>query len=263
MTGKVASETVTLGSFQVVSQVFGTYRVSRICFFTYIERLGLADETQDMMLSSSGNSGVLGLSFPPAASIPMTSGKTVLDNIFSYLDESRRFFAFKLGRQSGTNDSGSSLTIGQLDPEFAQDMSGFLFTEVSRAGADVYDFWKLPLKRLTLNSTDFPLSPSRTPGAKTPIAVLDSGTTLLLGPQTDVDNFYAATGSAAKKNEQSGIWQVSCRKSLVVGVVLGEEREFLIDPADISWAEGGSSDGWCMGGIQANDDVSSCLRLIH
>jgi len=58
------------------------------------------------------------------------------------------------------------------------------------------------------------------------------------------------------------MWEVRCEKAVVVGFILGEqgsEREYLVDPSDINWAVGGSVDGWCMGGIQANDGVSCVL----
>ena len=35
-----------------------------------------------------------------------------------------------------------------------------------------------------------------------------------------------------------------------------DQREYVIDPADLSW-EGGREDDWCTGGVQANDGVCS------
>lgn len=92
--------------------------------------------------------------------------------------------------------------------------------------------------------------------------MLDTGTTLILGPSTDVDAFWHAVGheGATRKNIQTSMWEVRCDRGVAVGFILGgggSEREYSVDPADISWAEGGSVDGWCMGGIQANDEVNS------
>ena len=234
----------------------------------------MANQVSNMSLGSSCSSGILGLSFPSTAAISHTSGPTFLANLFSYFPESNRFFAFKLGRQANDSNSTtpasiedptsmSSLTIGHLDDSIASDMSEFLFTPVSPEGADDYDYWKIPLMALTINSTVFTLPLSRIAHAKDPIAVLDSGTTLVLGPAADVKAFWDSVGEGkARKNEGTGLYDVRCEAALVVGFVLGrrgegQKREFMVDPGDVSWAEGGSSsDGWCMGGIQANDNVS-------
>ncbi|KAJ7582612.1 acid protease [Mycena floridula] len=242
--GMVVSDTVTLGSFEISGQI-----------------LGLANKTQGLSLASSGSSGVLGLAFPSEASI---TGTTTLDTIFRSLDECCRFFALKLGRYSRTDDPPSSLTFGYLDDSLALDFSTFFFTAVSQAGSNTFDYWKIPLIRLTINSTDFTLSPSRTPGSPKgcTVAVLDSGTTLVLGPTSDVDKFYLSVGGS-RKNPDTGSWELSCSRALVVGFVLGEagreEKEFILDPADISWAEGDTLEkrSWCMGGIQSNDNAHS------
>ncbi|KAJ7273216.1 hypothetical protein C8J57DRAFT_1317179, partial [Mycena rebaudengoi] len=34
-------------------------------------------------------------------------------------------------------------------------------------------------------------------------------------------------------------------------------REYLIDPADLAWEEEEGADGWCTGGVQANDGVNA------
>jgi hypothetical protein len=181
----------------------------------------------------------------------------------SSLDESSRFFAFKLGRTSDSND-GSSFTIGQLDPAITNDITKFSFTPVSRAGADMFNYWKLPLRYLTMGSTIFALSSSLVPEAEAPIAVLDTGTTLILGPSADVNAFWHTVGyeGATRKNKRTEMWEVRCDLGIAMGFVLGEagsEREYPVDPADVNWAEGGSVDGWCMGGIQANDKARISL----
>ncbi|THV07897.1 acid protease [Dendrothele bispora CBS 962.96] len=243
VTGVVASETVTLGSFKIVSQVFG-----------------LVKEAEDLSFSSTGNSGILGLSFPSEASIPFSLGPSLLQNIFGSLEEP--YFAFKLGTQSGPNDTSSSFTFGQLDPELANSTSDFFNVPVSKAGADDYTYWKLSILNLTMNGTTIPLSHSSISGTYSQVAVLDTGTTMVLGPSDDVQTFwtFVGLGSAARLNPLSMMYEVRCDKAVEVGFVLGfqdDHREFPIDPADISWAEGGQSDGWCVGGIQANDAVST------
>ncbi|KAG5645910.1 hypothetical protein DXG03_005057 [Asterophora parasitica] len=221
----------------------------------------LANYTQGLGLSGSGNSGILGLSFPTIASISLADGNTLLNNILSSFDEPDRYFAFKLGRGSGPDDTTSSFTVGELDDTICSDFSNFSFMPVSKAGTDSYNYWKLPLQSLTIDNTTFPLSPSLVSGAKAPIAVLDTGTTLILGPTRDVEAFWLALDEdATRKNEITGLWEIRCDLGVSVSFVLGDsgcERAFSIDPGDINWEEGGSDARWCIGGIQANDGVTS------
>lgn len=221
----------------------------------------LANDTMGLGLYSSNTSGIIGLSFPLAATI--TSGKTLVENIFTYLPESRRFFAIKLGARTPTsNTSTSSFTIGQLDVDIANDISKFHHIPVSRAGADDYNYWKVPLTSISLNSTVISLPPSLVPGAQTPIAVLDTGTTLILGPQAIVDSFWASVGEidqVVRKNNSTGRWEVRCERAIEVTLTLGEhsnKQDYILDPAEVNWRHTGDGN-WCMGGIQGNDMVES------
>ncbi|KAF5387045.1 hypothetical protein D9615_001652 [Tricholomella constricta] len=240
--------------------VFGTV-VTFTCFSIAYSTPALANRTQGLDLSSAGNSGILGLSFSSIAAISLADGNTLLDNIFSNFDEPDRFFAFKLGRGSGPDDVTSSFTIGELDETISSDLASFSFTTVSKAGADSFNYWKLPLQSLTIDNTTFSLSPSLVPGSKSPVAVLDTGTTLILGPTRDVEAFWrSADQDATRRNDMSGLWEIRCDRGISVSFSLGEkgnERAFPIDPGDINWEEGGSEAGWCIGGIQANDGVNS------
>lgn len=213
----------------------------------------LANETVGLGLSSTGNSGILGLSFPVEASISDTSGTTLLENLVSPFDEADRFFAIKLGR----DQNSSSFTIGKVDNAFANSTADLTYTSVYPMTHGVYDYWKMPIQSMTINSTAFELSSSRVQGSPTPIAVFDTGTTLILGPSDDVDRLWQSVGASRKTDDG---WQVQCDRAMVIGMVLGEgdsEKEYFMDPADLSWLDGGRDGDWCMGGIQANDDVSS------
>ncbi|KAG6854929.1 hypothetical protein C0991_009752 [Blastosporella zonata] len=242
--GTIAFETIRIGHLEVSSQVFA-----------------LVHEIQGLALSSTGNSGILGLSFPSIASIPLSAGSSLLENILSPFDEQNRFFAFKLGRSS-LQDASSSFSFGELDPAIASDLSMFWFMPVSKAGADAYNYWKLPLRSLRINNTTFSVSLPLVPGTTTQIAVLDTGTTLILGPTRDVDAFWRTVDNegATRKNKMTGLWEVRCDRGISVSFLLGDqghEHPFPINPADINWKDGGEGEGWCMGGVQANDGVNS------
>ncbi|KAG7086605.1 hypothetical protein E1B28_002550 [Marasmius oreades] len=242
VSGVVALDVVSLGSFEIRPQVFG-----------------LADDIKDMNLAGNGHSGILGLSFPSEASISPNVAPTVLENIFKYLDEP--YFAIKLGTSPGPNDPTSSLTFGQLDEKYASHLSEFFFTPVSTAGASGYTYWKVSIQTFIVDGQPVQLSPSTVRGVRdTQIAVVDTGTTLIVGPTSDVDAIWGATGSAARYNTNEKIWEVRCNKAVDIRLVLGNRDrhvELPIDYEDVNWDEGEHESGWCIGGIQANDDVGS------
>ncbi|KAG8217374.1 aspartic peptidase domain-containing protein [Butyriboletus roseoflavus] len=264
--GSVATEIVTLGAIQIVSQTFGTIAVqfNLLPIDAHAVFPALADETNQLYLATTGNSGILGLSFPPAAAIRSTVGTTLLGNIFSHLDEPDRFFAFKLGRNSSDPSAiNSSFTIGTLDPSVVDTPNGtaqLTYFPVFKTESSPYDYWKLPILNLTINGLLLPLSPSLVPGAPSPIGILDTGTTLILGPTVDVTAFWDSigTGGSTRYNAQSNLWEVRCDRAVDVRFALGQGdggREYAVHPEDITWAEGKQKDGWCMGGVQINDGV--------
>ncbi|KAI0035740.1 aspartic peptidase domain-containing protein [Vararia minispora EC-137] len=238
VSGTLGFETVALGPYAITDQA-----------------LAFSNETVGLGLHEIGNSGILGLAFPAASSISSTVGSTLLENMFAYLDDAHRFFALSLGGH-GTEPSFS---FGQLDPALANSTDDFSFSPVYIGPNSMPDYWKLPLQAITINGTIIfdRFAPSRIPDSPTPVAVLDSGTTFILGPSGDVSAFWRGVGGSRKNG--SGNWEVRCTRAVVVGFVLGSggsKREFLVDPSDISWRPS-TEDGWCTGGIQANDDVNS------
>ena len=68
---------------------------------------------------------------------------------------------------------------------------------------------------------------------------------------------WSSVGGARKTDAG---WQVRCNRGIIVGFILGQgnsSREYVLDPEDLNWRQGGSDGDWCLGGIQANDRVSS------
>ncbi|KAJ7261355.1 aspartic peptidase domain-containing protein [Mycena haematopus] len=232
--GEIVYDTVTLGDYQVQSQA-----------------LAAVYETADLDLASTATSGIAGFCFSATAAIPATAGPTLLENVLSAFSPDQQFFAFLLPRDGSTG----SLTLGSLDPTLAPDPTLINYSPVIRTGLE-YDYWKLPLQHLTVDGEPFSISSSRVSDATTPIAVLDTGTTLILGPTEDVKAFYALLGAAARNDPVNG-YQIRCTRAVPVGLVLGDPpHEYPLHPADVAWAEG-AQDGWCTGGLQANDNVNA------
>ncbi|KAF9648998.1 acid protease [Thelephora ganbajun] len=244
VTGEVAFETIMLGNYRISSQVFA-----------------LANRTIGLYLSDTGHSGILGLAFDSQASIRLTTGQPLIKSLASHLPEESRYFAVGLSR----SESGSSFTIGELDPVYANFTEEFTWSDVyvNPGQGQAYDFWKVPLKGISINGTFLePLTESKVVDSPTPIAVLDTGTTLMLGPTIDVQYFWRTVGES--RQNSNGQWQVLCNRGMVVKIVLGGngiESEYVMHPGDVNWMDGGkeedASGKWCIGGIQANDDVNS------
>ncbi len=263
VTGSVACDTIILGSYELSCQVFGKRKLFTDSKTFTNCRAGMTNQTTGLNLASNGNAGILGMAFPSVAAIQSSDGATILANMFNYLDDASRFFAFKLGRQSGS-DSTSSFSVGKLDSNFAHDFSDFFFSPVLKAGADAYDYWKLPIQYITINSTILHISPSLIKDSPNAIAVMDTGTTLILGPSADVTAFWktinSGAGEVARKNPVTDMWEIKCEKAVSVAFALGvgaNMKEFPIHPEDVNWAAGGNGTGWCVGGVQANDKVTS------
>src|SRR6266702_903023 len=130
-------------------------------------------------------------------------------------------------------------------------------TRVYQGSQSTPDYWKLPPRAISLDGniifSDF--AQSRVPGSPTPIAVLDSSTTFILGPSADVAAFWEIVGGARKGNE---LWQIKCNRAVLVGFVLGDASatgEYMVDPANASWRADDKGDGWCTGGIQESNSV--------
>ena len=215
------------------------------------------DETRNMRLTNAQASGVLGLGFPSVSAIPLSLGRTLLETVFSNLPVQNRFFAYKLS----PSDTGSTLSIGQHDPTISDRAAEIFYTPAFYSPGEAFDYWKLQLRAITVNGRLVPdvLSSSKIKNSKYPIAVFDTGTTLILGPSKDVNSLWAAVGGARLGDD--GRWRVRCEHAVSVGLVLGDQvtqREYLIDPADVSQRPTGSKEDeeWCIGGVQSNDGVS-------
>ncbi|KAF7295310.1 Signal recognition particle binding protein [Mycena indigotica] len=230
--GEIVYDTVSFGSYRIKNQALAT-----------------VFQTAELGLASSMTSGILGLCFPASAAISSAAGATLLENLMSSFNPAQRFFAFHLPRMSGSSDPNASFTIGKLDPQLAPNPSLLATSPVIRTGPR-YDYWKLSILRLTLNGVPFEISSSRIPSASYPIAVLDSGTTLILGPVADVKAFYRLLGEGARYSPETGYQSLANRlpnMSFTQLTLHGLE---------------GADGGWCTGGIQGNDKVNSADWLL-
>jgi hypothetical protein len=235
----------------------------------------IATKVEGLDIIGTGYVGIIGLAFPRTASIAPSLGFGILWNILNALPAEQRFFGVHLGRHPGA----STFTIGHFDVIHTSFQLIFLLgyhdpqlpfatTKFSHHVVEpmidgkTYDYWKLPLSGIILESqfatTTIPLNRSKLESANGhAVAVLDTGTTLILGPSDDVRSFWTTAGGA--RELETGDWEVRCDAPILVGFVL-DSKTIYLDPADVSWDVQMPMDGWCAAGIQANDHVNSLLN---
>jgi hypothetical protein len=145
---------------------------------------------------------------------------------------------------------------GGHDDELLSSSDTITIFEVYSSDGNSYDYWKINLDNILVgpSSSSLHLSESKIPKSSRPIAVFDTGTTLILGPSDDVRRFWFTVGGARQSTD--GTWQVRCNNAIEMAFVFGNVTVF-IDPSDLSWSAERTPDGWCNGGLQANDNVST------
>lgn len=119
-----------------------------------------------------------------------------------------------------------------------------------------YDYWKVPLDAILVNQTPIKLSRSKIASSRTPIAVFDTGTSLILGPACDVDAIYLSLSVGNPNKNAAGQWTVDCLLAIDLLLIIAG-RPYPIHPLDLAWDKISDGQGRCFGGIQANDGVLS------
>ncbi|XP_066559245.1 pepsin A-like [Amia ocellicauda] len=158
MTGILAYDTVTVAGIVDTNQIFGLSE-SEANFMYYME----AD-------------GILGLAFPSIAS----SGATpVFDNMMNQGLVSQDLFSIYL---SGNGQAGSVLTLGGIDPSY---YSG----QINWIPLSSETYWQISMDKVTINGNLVACSG----GCQ---AIVDSGTSLVVGPNSDISNINAWVGGA-------------------------------------------------------------------
>ncbi|SPO37545.1 related to extracellular aspartic proteinase [Pseudozyma flocculosa] len=144
---------------------------------------------------------------------------------------------YHLGRVSdGYNDG--EVTFGGVDP-FKFEGS---LTEVDNVSTE--GFWEAPIDRISFGGKDLGMD-GRT-------AILDTGTSLIVAPQSDADALHAAI-EGSKPDGQGG-YTIPCTTTASVSLTFGG-REFGIDPRDLIFLPVDADDllGDCVSAVSAGD----------
>jgi hypothetical protein len=104
-------------------------------------------------------------------------------------------------------------------------------------------FWLAPLGGVSVNGGDVRINST--------VAILDTGTTLLIAPTSDAAAIHAQIPGA--KLQDSGSYTIPCNTAASVALKFGG-KSFVINPKDLLFASGGQTSGDCTSGIGAFDD---------
>ena len=208
--GFISQDTVNFGGFQITNQQFAEVT----------DTSGLPSFSTDAHMD-----GILGLAFALIAvdSIPPVYITGLTENVIP-----STIFGFYLSSKEGNT---AELTIGGTDPtHYKGSLQYFPVTQ------DAY--WSIAFDGLLINGQIV---------TQTTSAIVDTGTSLLVGPQADIDAIVSALNATLDNNE--GLYAVPCASvsSLPSIVVSFSSVQFPLTGADYTLTDNGN----CYLGIQA------------
>ncbi|KAG5282132.1 hypothetical protein AALO_G00052580 [Alosa alosa] len=168
MTGILGYDTLEVGGITVSNQIFGL------------------SESEAQFMEHMEPDGILGLAFPSIASAGATP---VFDNMMRQGLVSQDLFSVYL---SGDSESGSVVLFGEIDSQFYTGS----FTWVPLTSET---YWQIELDSITING-----NVACADGCQ---AIVDTGTSLIVGPSSDISNMNAWVGATT---DQYGDALVSC-----------------------------------------------------
>lgn len=211
---------------------------------------GLTATKQRLGAASKYSSGFESSEFPPDGLMGMGfqeisdyDAPPVFQTLVSQGKVSSSAFGFTL------LESGSELYLGGTDTsKFDGDLT---FTPVTEVG-----YWQIELSGASVGS--------KTAFSKSVDAIVDTGTTLLIGDSTNVAKIYKKISGAADASSTvgDGFYTIPCDSipdnvSLKIG---GTKFTLSADSLNLGAVEEGSSD--CVGGIIADDSEGKCTSSI-
>nr|XP_014717259.2 pepsin A [Equus asinus] len=216
MTGVLGYDTVRVGGIEDTNQIFG-----------------LSESEPGSFLYYAPFDGILGLAYP---SISASGATPVFDNMWDQGLVSQDLFSVYL---SSDDESGSVVMFGGIDSSY---YSGSLnWVPVSNEG-----YWQITVDSITMNGESIACSG----GCQ---AIVDTGTSLLAGPLSAIDNIQSYIGAS---EDSSGEAVISCSSidSLPDIVFTLNGVEFPLSPSAYILQE----DDSCISGFEGMDvDTSS------
>ncbi|XP_002928344.1 chymosin [Ailuropoda melanoleuca] len=192
------------------------------------QTVGLSTQEPGNVFTYSEFDGILGLAYPSLAS---EYSVPVFDNMMQTHLVARDLFSVYLAR----NGQGSMLTLGAIDPSY---YTGSLHW----VPVTVREYWQFTVDRVTVNGVVVACDG----GCQ---AILDTGTSMLVGPSSDILNIQTAIGA---KEDQYGVFDINCGSLSSMPDVVFEihGRKYPLPPS----AYTSTDTGFCSSGFQGEGD---------
>ncbi|KAJ7879486.1 aspartic peptidase A1 [Mycena olivaceomarginata] len=185
-----------------------------------------------------GNFSVANQGFLAVDAISATGATPFWQALISSKQLAAPEMAFQLTRFRGTNfqdeEPGGSFTLGGTNSSLFQGDIEFL-PMLTTAGQAT--FWLLGVSEVTVQGT-----PLKIATGNDALAAIDTGTTLIGGPTTDVENLWAQIKGSAKIPSMPGFFQFPCTTTLNISMAFGGKL-WPIAPQDMNLGSNGGSMG--------------------
>ncbi|KAF9561944.1 aspartic peptidase A1 [Agrocybe pediades] len=215
VSGYLVRDDVTIAGLKMTAHEFGV----------------ATNETKDFTPNSIPFDGLLGTG---KDTLSRQGVPTLLTSLYKAKRISAPIISYKLPRWADFKNDGE-MTLGGMDPQLYDPK-----TVVTMKNINTFGYWAVDVGAVQIGNTDLKWS-NRT-------ILMDTGTTLMIAPQADVDAIHSHIPGS--KRDDSGSWTVPCNMTTVLSLTIGGKK-FPLDPRDIAFfqVEGGSPD--CMSGIAA------------
>ncbi|KAI1630537.1 aspartic peptidase domain-containing protein [Biscogniauxia mediterranea] len=180
----------------------------------------------------TNNDGLVGLAFSSINTVSPTSQKTFFDNVKSSL--SQPLFAANL-----KHDTPGSYDFGFTDS--SQYTGSIAYTSVSSSQG----FWQFTASSYKVGSTSYNTKVS---------GIADTGTTLLLLPDTIVKNYYSKVSGAQNSNTYGG-YVFPCSATLPTFTYVVGTTSIVIPATYMNYAPVTDGSSTCYGGLQSSTGI--------
>lgn len=197
--------------------------------------ISVQNQKLNMVISESANfddtvDGVLGLSFGA-----VSGSTTLFENMLEQKLVDQGVFSFFFGKRS--INGGGEVIFGGVDMDRVEPGNEITYTSVTEA-----THWNIDVQDFVMNGKSFARNKWRTPIR----SIVDTGTTLLVGPE-DWVNWYH--NQIARSRRYRRTWVVPCKGQSELSVVI-EGKTFTVPYEDLAREYIGF--GWCFSSVQTS-----------
>ncbi|TFK74251.1 acid protease [Pluteus cervinus] len=221
--GQIVQDTVSMGPFNIPEQNF--LAVSRTTS-------GLLDGTV---------SGIMGLAFEALASTNAVPFWQALASNGALSAPEMSFWLTRFINDPNAQvvEPGGAFTLGGTNSTFFTGNIEFL----NMPSTQTETFWLLPMASVNVNGNNVAI----TTGSSA-LAAIDTGTTLIGGPTTDVQAIWNAVPGSAPVSNMQGFFSFPCTSTVSVSISFGG-NSWPINPADMNLGQLQAGSSQCLGGI--------------